>query len=194
MLTIETLRLLIRPFKMSDLDAIHHILDIDLGMETQSHDDREEWLRWSILNEKQLEKLYQPPYGDRPIVLKETNAVIGAVGFVPCLDHFGQLPYFSTRLNKPVDREHRTAEVGMYWAIASAHQRKGYAAEAARGMIDWAFKHLKLKRIVATTKYSNEASIGVMRRVGMTVERNPYPDPFWMEIVGILENPTNGSS
>src|SRR5687767_4903116 len=102
MLTIETLRLLIRPFKMSDLDAIHQILDIDLKMETQPREEREEWLRWSILNEKQLEKLYQPPYGDRPIVLKETNTVIGAVGFVPCLDHFGQLPYFSTRLNKPV--------------------------------------------------------------------------------------------
>jgi len=192
MLTIETERLLIRPFKMPDLDAIHQILDMDLKMETQTREEREEWVRWSVLNEKQLEKLHQPPYGDRPIVLKETNTVIGAAGFVPCLDHFGQLPYFSTRLNKPVDREHRTAEVGMYWAIASAYQRKGFAAEAAKGMIDWAFKHLRLMRIVATTAYDNEASIAVMRRVGMTIERNPYPDPFWMEIVGILENPASG--
>jgi [ribosomal protein S5]-alanine N-acetyltransferase len=192
MLRIETERLLIRPFTMDDVEAIYHVLDIDLKFGTLPRDEREEWVRWSILNEKQLAKLFQPPYGDRPIVLKTTNTVIGAIGYVPCLDHFGQLPYFSTRLGKPVDRDHRTAEVGLYWAIASEHQRKGYAAEAARGMIDWAFENLKLKRIVATTEYKNEASMGVMRRVGMTIERNPYPDPFWLQVVGVLENPDSG--
>ncbi len=189
MLRIETERLVIRPFKPDDLDAVHHILGIDLKMDAQSRDEREAWLRWSILGETQFEKLFQPPYGDRPVVLKATNTVIGLVGYVPCLDHFGQLPYFSTLKNRPVDRKHRTAEVGLFWAIASVYQRKGYAAEAARGMIDWAFQNLKLKRIVATTEYENEASIGVMRRLGMTIERNPYLDPFWLQVVGVLENP-----
>ena len=78
-------------------------------------------------------------------------------------------------------------EIG--WVFATRVHGKGYATEAARGMIDWAFANLKLKRIVATTEYKNEASMGVMRRVGMTIERNPYPDPFWLEVVGILENP-----
>ncbi len=186
---IETERLVIRPLTVDDLEPIHAILDVDLRMETKSRQERANWLHWTIMSYLELEKLHQPPYGERAIVLREKNTVIGAVGFVPCLNYFGQLPYFSTRLNKPVDRQHCTAEVGLFWAIASAYQRQGYATEAARGMVDWAFANLHLQRIVATTEYDNEPSMGVMRRLGMTIERNPFPDPFWLEVVGILENP-----
>ena len=45
-----------------------------------------------------------------------------------------------------------------------------------------------LQRIVATTTYDNTASIGVMRRLGMTIERNPLPEPIFMQVVGVLEN------
>ena len=31
------------------------------------------------------------------------------------------------------------------------------------------------------------ASIGVMRAIGMTIEENPFPEPTWFQIVGILE-------
>ena len=55
-------------------------------------------------------------------------------------------------------------------------------------MIDYAFTRLKLRRIVATTTYDNAASIAVMRKVGMRIERNPYPDPPWLQVVGLLEN------
>ncbi len=55
-------------------------------------------------------------------------------------------------------------------------------------MIDYAFDHLRLKRIIATTEYSNAASIGVMRKVGLTITRNPLSEPPWLQIVGVLEN------
>ena len=55
-------------------------------------------------------------------------------------------------------------------------------------MIDYAFNALTLKRIVATTTYDNAASMGVMRKLGMRVERNPRSDPPWFQVVGILEN------
>jgi [ribosomal protein S5]-alanine N-acetyltransferase len=45
-----------------------------------------------------------------------------------------------------------------------------------------------LRRVVATTTYDNEASMGVMRKLGMRIERNPFPDPPWLQVVGILEN------
>jgi hypothetical protein len=51
-----------------------------------------------------------------------------------------------------------------------------------------AFQKLRLKRIVATTTYANAASMGVMRKLGMRIESNLYPDPPWLQIVGILEN------
>ena len=71
-----------------------------------------------------------------------------------------------------------------------AHQRQGYATEAAQAMCDYAFQELKLKRIIAITSYDNAASIGVMRKLGMRIGRNPFPDPPWLQVVGIRENPS----
>ena len=47
-----------------------------------------------------------------------------------------------------------------------------------------------LWRIVATTELDNAASIAVMRRLGMRIERNPYSQPERFQIVGILEETT----
>jgi hypothetical protein len=33
-----------------------------------------------------------------------------------------------------------------------------------------------------------------MRRLGMRIDRNPYPDPPWFQVVGILENPDGAES
>ncbi len=73
-------------------------------------------------------------------------------------------------------------------AIDCLHQNLGYASEAARAMIDYAFGQLKLRRILACTEYDNLASQGVMRKLGMTPLRNPHTEPPWLQIVGLLEN------
>lgn len=54
--TLETERLLIRPFTLDDLDAIYQILDVELsdaelGTEgAMARDERRRWLEWSVLN------------------------------------------------------------------------------------------------------------------------------------------------
>jgi RimJ/RimL family protein N-acetyltransferase len=184
---IETPRLILRELIPDDLDAVHAILDRDLGAGGVSRADRAEWLQWTIASYEQYRRLYQPPYGERAIVLRPGGALIGVCGLVPSLGPFGQLPYFSTRINLPVERRF-VPEVGLYWAVGSAHQRQGYATEAARGLVGWAFRTLNLARVVATTTHENAPSISVMRRLDMTVERNPFPDPPWFQVVGILEN------
>ena len=78
-----------------------------------------------------------------------------------------------------------TPEVGLFWAIDPAQQRQGYATEAARALIDYAFDRLRLWRILATTEYDNHASQAVMLKAGMTLTRNPRPDPPWMQVVGV---------
>jgi RimJ/RimL family protein N-acetyltransferase len=99
--TLETPRLVIRPFAMNDLDRIHRILDVEwreaeFGTEgVQTLHERAQWLQWTVLSYTQLAKLYQPPYGERAIVHKQTGQLIGACGFVPCLDDFEQVPPFS---------------------------------------------------------------------------------------------------
>jgi len=96
------------------------------------------------------------------------------------------LPYFA-RSDAPASLGRSSPEFGLFWAISSAYQRQGFATEAARAMIEYAFQHLRLRRVVATTEYDNLASIGVMRRLGMRIERNPLPEPPWLQVVGVLE-------
>jgi RimJ/RimL family protein N-acetyltransferase len=190
---LETDRLLIRPFVLDDLDGIYQILDVELseaefGNEgPQSRAGRRLWLEWCIRNYAELAKLYQPPYGDRAVVLKSSGQLIGAIGYVPSFAPFDQLPGFGP--GTPTPNRRASPEFGLYYAFSPAYQRKGYASEATRAMIDYAFTQLNLKRIIATTTYDNAASIGVMRKVGMRVERNPYADPPWLQIVGVLDNP-----
>lgn len=190
---LETARLIIRPFEVDDLDAIHRILDIDLRdadfgtEEAKSRDERQQWLQWTMLGYEELAKLYQPPYGDRAVVLKQDHQVIGACGFVPCLNPFGQLPVFS-RAGYGAPSRLTSTEFGLFYAIAPAHQRRGYASEAAAAMVHYAFGTLWLGRVIATTTRTNAGSIGVMRHLGMRIEENPYPDPPWLQVVGILEN------
>jgi ribosomal-protein-alanine N-acetyltransferase len=188
---LRTARLVIRPFEPDDLDAIHRIRDrelsaADFGTEgVKTRDERREWLTWSIMNYEQLAQLNQPPYGDRAVVVKSTDELIGACGFVPCLAPFDQLP--SWRAAEETRRSFRT-EFGLYYAISPAHQRCGYATEATRALIEYALNELRLHRIVATTTHDNTVSIAVMRKLGMRIERNPDPGPPWFQVVGILES------
>ena len=191
--TLETERLLIKPFTMDDLEEIHQLLDRDLisaefGTEgAKARKEREQWLQWTILSYEELARLNQPPYGDRAIALKQTQQLIGACGFVPCLGPFGQLPSLRSESQDAVAHLN-TPEFGLFYALSPAYQRQGYATEAAQALIDYAFTQLHLQRIVATTTYDNVASITVMRKAGMRIEKNPFPDPFWFQAVGIIEN------
>lgn len=189
---LETERLLVRPLTLDDLPAVIQLLDVELheanlgSAPVTSRAEREQWLRWTVLNYEQLARLYQPPYGERAVVLKASGALIGAVGYVPCLAPFGQL----AALRPPGTAATRrySTELGLFYALRPAYQRQGYTTEAVRALIRYAFEQLLLTRIVATTTDDNAASIAVMRKLGMRVERNPFPEPPWLQIVGVLEH------
>jgi RimJ/RimL family protein N-acetyltransferase len=127
---LETARLLVRSFTLADLEAVHQLLDIDLreadfGSEgPQTLSARRQWLQWTILSYEELTKLYQPPYGDRAVVLKQSNQLIGACGFVPCLAPFGQLPSFSSARESAITYGYST-EFGLFYAIAPTYQGQG---------------------------------------------------------------------
>ncbi|HLK23749.1 MAG TPA: GNAT family N-acetyltransferase [Caulobacteraceae bacterium] len=191
---LETARLTIRPLVRDDLDACHALFAaIDASTpdnwagaaagetpnETERLDRRRSWLWWAVDSTRELARLNQPPLGDRAIVDRATNALIGLVGFVPSMVPLGQLPSFGATPNAP-----HHLELGMFWAVAPNRQGKGVASEAAAAMLAYAFERLDAWRVVATTHNDNLASQGVMRRIGMTVERNPYPDPFYFQSMG----------
>jgi RimJ/RimL family protein N-acetyltransferase len=60
-------------------------------------------------------------------------------------------------------------EVG--WGIASEFRGKGYAVEAARASIDWAFANFELEEIIHCIDRENTASQAVARRLGAVTGR-----------------------
>lgn len=179
---LETERLVVRPFRPEDLEAVHRIFDHELDPEGWPLETRREWLLWNSLNPRGLELVYQPPYGDRAVTLKD-GTLIGAVGVVPYITPLRVLPSFGAERD-PLWQ----AEVGLYWAIRPAEQGRGYATEAARAVVAHLFAHERLGRVLAETARDNLASQAVMRKLGMRIETNPYPEPPWLQVVGILEN------
>jgi len=184
---LESKRLHIRELTEDDLETVHRILLAGFPSDPPvTLNIRLTWLRWTILSYEQLALLYQPPYGERAIAHKQSQDLIGACGLVPLLMPFGMLPSLADRGVSP--ESGYSPEVGLFWAIALEHQRHGYATEAARALIDYGFGVMHLKRIVATTGSDNAASMRVMQKAGMRLERIPGANPHWMQVVGLRDN------
>ncbi|MBS4174802.1 GNAT family N-acetyltransferase [Bacillus sp. FJAT-49736] len=81
------------------------------------------------------------------VVNKEENTIIGDIGFK----------------GKP-NSEH-TVEVG--YGIVPSAQNKGYATEAVRKIIDWAFTNDEVEKVVAECLIDNYASIKVLEKLKM---------------------------
>jgi RimJ/RimL family protein N-acetyltransferase len=61
---------------------------------------------------------------------------------------------------------HGEVEIG--WRLRADAWGQGYAREAAQASLDWAWANLECDRIVSFTIPANEASWGLMERLGMT--------------------------
>ncbi|MDX1419566.1 MAG: GNAT family N-acetyltransferase [Rubricoccaceae bacterium] len=62
----------------------------------------------------------------------------------------------------------RRVDLGYY--LGSAHWGRGYATEAARALVGWAFERLGVHRIEAEVVPGNDASVRVLERVGFRHE------------------------
>jgi [ribosomal protein S5]-alanine N-acetyltransferase len=85
----------------------------------------------------------------------------------------------------------RTWEIG--WVFAREHQGRGYATEAARLLLDHAFRSLGAHRVIATCQPENPPSWRVMEKLGMRREAHfvrciPRPGGEWWDeyFYGIL--------
>jgi RimJ/RimL family protein N-acetyltransferase len=184
---LETERLTIRPLEHDDLDACHALFMaigwFDPAMpEAEILARRRSWLIWAVANTRELARLNQPPLGERAVIERASGVFVGLVGLVPSTVPLGQLPSFGS-----VRGARHELRLGMFWAVVPERQGKGIASEAAAAMLAYAIDHVHVDRVVATTENDNIASQAVMRRIGMTVERNPYPDPFYFQTMGWID-------
>lgn len=94
-------------------------------------------------------EIYHPWYTFWLISIKNNHYVVGMVGFK----------------GDPNDRG--LVEIG--YGINSYNQNRGFATEAVRSMIDWAFQHPTCKAVIAETELSNFASQRVLVKAGMDI-------------------------
>ncbi|WP_027409984.1 GNAT family N-acetyltransferase [Anoxybacteroides tepidamans] len=78
---------------------------------------------------------------------KESNEAIGDLGF------------------KGKPNVEKTVEIG--YGIAPTARGHGFATEAVRALLDWAFRSPQVEKVVAECLESNAASIHVLEKVGM---------------------------
>lgn len=100
--------------------------------------------------QKQLERYAEHRYGLQKLVHRETGEFIGCCGL----------------LLQEVDGQNEI-EVGYH--IFSAYWNQGYATEAAKCFIDFAFKTHQAQRVISIIDDENQASIRVAEKNGMSL-------------------------
>jgi RimJ/RimL family protein N-acetyltransferase len=154
MRTLETDRLLLRPFREDDLEPM-------LAM--QSRADVVRWLYFDTRDEDQVRELLRRKIAstefvdgtgsiDFAVVRKDTGQVVGDVNLALVSD------------------EHRQGEIG--YVFHPDHHGNGFATEACRLLLDLAFGEFGMHRVIGRLESRNTASAAVLERLGMRREAN----------------------
>lgn len=149
--SIETPRLNLRPFELSDaadvqrLAGAREIASTTLRIPHPYEDGMAE--AWIGTHQETFEKCKGVDFA---ITLKANGALVGAIGL------------------SGISQEHQRAEIG-YW-IGVPYWRRGYSTEAARAVVQYGFEALALERIFGHHFARNPTSGRVMQKLGMTHE------------------------
>lgn len=161
--SLETERLLLRPFTAEDLDALRSY---------QSREDVTRFLYWGARTDAEvLEALER----------KIATVSIGSEGDTLAL---AIVPKASSRVVGDIvlhliSEEHRTAEVG--FIVHPDHQGHGYAREATTAMLRVAFEEVGLHRVMGSLDARNIASARVLAGAGMRREAHLVENEFVKE-------------
>lgn len=80
-------------------------------------------------------------------------------------------------LHTPTDRMPFSPCVEIGWRLSSQHWGKGYATEAAKAALDYAFNTLNLNEVVSFTTLANVRSMSVMEKIGMSNSEQNFMHP-----------------
>lgn len=148
--TIETERLILRPFCLGDAKDVQRLAgEPDIADTTMTiphpYEDgmAEEWIAGEEVACESGKSI------TLAIVLRGDESLVGAVGI-------------------KLERNHDKAELG-YW-VGRPYWNCGYATEAARALLAYGFRELELNRVHAAHMARNPASGRVMEKLGMRIE------------------------
>lgn len=148
--TLSTDRLLLRPFRDDDFDAVHRYAGNFDNLRMTSWGPNTEEESRAFLRSAQAQVL-QSPRRDFNFALerKDTGELIGGVGIF-------------------VDESTTQAEIG--WTLRLDQHRNGFGTEAARELLRFGFEDLSMHRIWATCRADNIGSYRVMEHCRMRRE------------------------
>ena len=149
-IVIETDRLHLRYLCLDDVNAMHSYLGDAETMKYYPAPYSRDFIRQGI--EKNIERYERYGYGLFGVVLKESGEFIGDCGLV-----WQDLP------GGP------ELEVGYHFN--RAHWGYGYATEAAKACIDYAFRNVGVDHVISLIRPENEPSRRVAERNGLRVVR-----------------------
>lgn len=147
--TIETERLVLRPFRDDDVDdyfRVHDTPEVRASLHLADSFDRD--VAWSHLA-LWLGQWALRRSGNWAVELRETGEFIGRAG-----------THLPIRVGWP------GLEIG--WTLHPDHWGRGYATEAGRAAIDWAFANHDVNELVSVILPENTPSQQVAQRLGFT--------------------------
>ena len=147
---IQTERLQLRRLRPDDLDAMHSYLGDAQTMKYYPAPYSRDFVKQAI--EKNSERYAQYGYGLFGVVLRASGDLIGDCGLV-----WQDLP--------------GGAELEVGYHFSRAHWGHGYATEAARACIEYAFCNVDVDHVISLIRPENTPSRRVAERNGLYIAR-----------------------
>jgi ribosomal-protein-alanine N-acetyltransferase len=142
------------------------ILQLELPVEFPTHDDLDGFL--PIQLDRMLAHPDRRAWTARLITTSNPKEVIGHAGFHGPPEVIGR------------------AEIG--YTVFQAFRGKGYAKEAAKALIDWAFEQGQ-REVFASVSPGNATSLGVVRALGFIQVGTQIDDVDGLELVFAIRQP-----
>ena len=149
---LYTERLMLRPFEDGDLQALY---------EMQSDRESVRYLYYDVRSLDEVRVSLARKMASTAVV-REGDGVTAAAILLQTGELVGDISMWW------VSEGHKQAELG--FVVHPAHQRRGYATEAARALLDFAFDTMQAHRVIGRTEARNVASARVFEKLGMRHE------------------------
>lgn len=161
-LVIETERLILRPMALTDVDDL---------LEYQSHSEIVRYIPWPERTREQVAEAAEKTIATGKFDLKDEGDYIVLVWELkngPGVENneFGQVIGQSNMGIRSL--RDQCADIG--WVTHQGLQRRGYAFEATRALMKYAFDNFSLHRIVADIDTRNPESAAMAEKLGMRRE------------------------
>jgi ribosomal-protein-alanine N-acetyltransferase len=171
---ISTARLLLRPMKVSDRDAVLDIFSDEKTLQFWSAEPISTLDEADLLIQREVELASQENCINWGIALADSNLLVGKISLFQ------------------ISEQNRRAEIG--YLLNRRHWGKGFMSEAMASVLAYAFDELKLHRIEADTDPGNAPSLALLEKFGFSREGyfhdrwNVRGEWFDSVMLGLLEH------